>query len=348
MTNKVEDIRIGFIGAGANTRLRHIPGFKAMDGVKLISVSNRSLESSQRIATEHNIPVVYSNWRELVDAEDTNAICIGTWPNMHCTLVLAALENDKHVLTEARMATDATEAHIMLEASKQNPHLVTQIVTGPMTLKIEATVQDMIAQGYLGRPLAINMRINQNNFIDTEGPHHWRHDRDSSGYNILQMGIWYECLMRLVGPATRVTAMTKVGVSQRLDDAGYLHPISVPDHVDIICEMACGAQANLSFSAITGLASSGEIWLHGSEGTLKIETSGMKLFGGRKGDQVLSEIQITAEKEGLWRVEEEFINAIRGKEKVTHTNFEDGVKYMEFTEAVTRSAQEGKSISLPL
>jgi hypothetical protein len=33
---------------------------------------------------------------------------------------------------------------------------------------------------------------------------------------------------------------------------------------------------------------------------------------------------------------------------VTRTTFEDGVRYMEFTEAVLRSAQSGQSIGLPL
>ena len=68
----------------------------------------------------------------------------------------------------------------------------------------------------------------------------------------------------------------------------------------------------------------------------------------RRGDEALSEIVIPPEKQGDWRVEEEFINAIRGLETVTHTSFEDGVKYMEFTEAVTRSAQAGTRIFLPL
>ena len=47
-------------------------------------------------------------------------------------------------------------------------------------------------------------------------------------------------------------------------------------------------------------------------------------------------------------MEEEFISAIRGNEKVTYTSFEDGVRYMEFTEAVARSAQSGKMVRLPL
>jgi predicted dehydrogenase len=57
---------------------------------------------------------------------------------------------------------------------------------------------------------------------------------------------------------------------------------------------------------------------------------------------------IPPEEHGRWRVEEEFINAIRGREKVTRTRFEDGVRYMEFTEAVIRSAQSGQAVNLPL
>ena len=43
---------------------------------------------------------------------------------------------------------------------------------------------------------------------------------------------------------------------------------------------------------------------------------------------------------GGWRVEDEFISAIRGQEEITHTDFATGVKYMEFTEAVYRSRQQ--------
>jgi predicted dehydrogenase len=70
--------------------------------------------------------------------------------------------------------------------------------------------------------------------------------------------------------------------------------------------------------------------------------------GGRRGDKQLQNLRVPPDKQGTWRVEEEFVNAIRGKEKVVLTNFEDGIRYMEFTEAVTRSAQTGQAVSLPL
>jgi hypothetical protein len=47
-------------------------------------------------------------------------------------------------------------------------------------------------------------------------------------------------------------------------------------------------------------------------------------------------------------VEEEFVGAIRGQEQVRYTDFETGVRYMEFTEAVATSAAQGRAVALPL
>ena len=343
-----DTVRIGFVGAGANTTLRHIPGFKEIEGVDLVSVANRSRASGQRIADEYGIHQVFDNWVDLVEDPDTNAICIGTWPYMHHALVLAALEYDKHVITEARMAMDGAQARDMLYAARLKPNLVTQIVPSPMTLKVDETIQELIADGYLGDVLSVDVAVRQGGFIDRDAPFHWRHNRDLSGYNIMSMGIWYEAMMRWVGHATSVTALTRVNVKSRRDAAGATRHISIPDQIEVLCELESGAVARLGMSTVFGLAPAPEAWLFGTEGTLRVDGGSMTLYGGRRGDSGLSEIAIPPEKQGSWRVEEEFINAIRGKEQVTHTSFEDGVKYMEFTEAVTRSAESGQSVNLPL
>jgi predicted dehydrogenase len=345
--NMGETIRVGIAGAGANSRAKHIPGFQAIDGVEVVGVGNRSRESGQRVADEFGIKLVFDDWQELVQSPDIDAVCIGTWPYMHCPITLAALEAGKHVLTEARMAMDATEARAMLHASRRHPRLVTQVVPSPFTLKVDRTIQDIIGSDYLGNIIAIELRATQGSFPDFGGGLHWRNDRDLSGYNILNMGIWYESLMRWVGPATEVYAMTRVAVSQRRDTDGMMRPVTVPDHVDVLCQIG-DAQAHLAFSAVTGLGTAGDVWLFGTEGTLHLDTASMKPSGGRRGARSLEEIPISPEKEASWRVEEEFIGAIRGQETVKRTSFEDGAAYMEFTEAVTKSAQSRKSVSLPL
>ena len=183
-------------------------------------------------------------------------------------------------------------------------------------------------------------------FWDTETPLQWRQDFDLSGLNIMSMGIWYEALMRWIGEATRISAMGKTFVKMRPDEDGVMRSVRIPEHIDVIGELACGAQLHMQISAVTGLAGAPEVFIFGSLGTLRF--SGNKLYGGQKGDEALNEIDIPSEEEGGWRVEQEFVNAIRGEETITHTDFDTGVKYMEFTEAVSRSMSSGAAISLPL
>ena len=46
-----DSIRVGIIGAGANTRDRHIPGLQAIDGVEIVAVCNRSQASGERVGS---------------------------------------------------------------------------------------------------------------------------------------------------------------------------------------------------------------------------------------------------------------------------------------------------------
>lgn len=345
---KERNVRIGLVGAGGNMRAKHIPGFQAIEGVEIVSVANRSRESAERVAAEFDIPKVYDTWAELVDAGDTDAICIGTWPYVHCAVTLSALECNKHVLCEARMAMNAHEARIMLDAARNNPHLVAQVVPAPMTLELDRTISDLIAEGYLGELLAVEIRATSREFVDRKSALTWRQDAELSGCSALALGIYYEIMMRWVGPAVCVAAMTRVHVPYRKNADGRLRAVTVPDHIEVLCELASGAIARLNFSAVTGLGPSNEAWLFGSEGTLRVNLDAKTVFGGKRGDAELGEIPIPPEKRGGWRVEEEFVNSIRGKEAVRLTRFEDGVRYMEFTEAVARAAQSGQSMSLPL
>ena len=340
-------IRIGIVSAGRNTIDQHIPGLQAIDGVEIASVCNRSRASSELVAQQFGIPTIYESWAELIEAPDTDAIVIGTWPYRHCALTLAAVSAGKHVLCEARMAMNADEARMMRDAAHENPDLVAQIVPSPMTLWVDKTIRLRIADGYIGDLLTVEIRSSSGVFLDKTGPMQWRKDFDLSGLNIMSLGIWYEALMRWVGDATRVMAMGKTFVKMRKDpETGLMRAARIPEHVDVLMDLACGAQGRITVTSVQGLISVSEIILCGSEGTLWVK--GETLYGGRRGDVELQEITIPDSDRGAWRVEEEFINTIRGKEQTTHTTFEDGLKYMQFTEAVSRSMADSKAIALPL
>jgi predicted dehydrogenase len=176
-------IRIGIVGAGNNTRVRHIPGLQAIPGIEIVSVCNRSRESSQRAADAFHIPKIYDDWRELVAADDTDAIMIGTWPYMHREISCAVLAAGKHVMCEARMAMNAAEAHAMLAASQAHPNQIAQIVPSPFTFRVDRTIQELLADGYLGELYAMTVRGATPAFADANAPLHWRQRQELSGYN---------------------------------------------------------------------------------------------------------------------------------------------------------------------
>ena len=343
-----DNIRVGIIGAGGIVLLRHIPGLKKIDGVTLVSVCNRSRASSEKIAREHGIETIYDDWRELVNAGDTDAVFVGTWPYLHCPATLATLAAGKHVFTQARMAMNASEARKMLAASRRNPHLVTQICPAPHTLAVDRTVRRLIVEGYLGDLLAIEI-CDGGAFIDRDAPLHWRNDESLSGMNIMTMGMLYETILKWVGPATRITALASTFVKARRVDDGTLRATTIPDHLVVLGELACGAQLTLQTSSVMGHGWSG-VTVYGSEATLRYKLFDDKLYAARRGDggdDPFKPIDIPASEFGPWRAEEEFVGAIRGQEQVTHINFVDGVRYMEFSEAVHRSLREQRTVAVP-
>ena len=159
-----DTLRIGIIGAGANTRSRHIPGLRTQNSVEIVGVANRSLASSQKAAKELDIPKAYGDWTEIIADKTIDAVCIGTWPYTHAEMTIAALDAGKHVLCEARMAMNAREAHAMLAASRRNPSRIAQIVPAPMTLPVDRTIADTIAGGAIGNVIAIDLRVSTGDY----------------------------------------------------------------------------------------------------------------------------------------------------------------------------------------
>lgn len=343
-------LRIGVVGAGRNTRLHHIPKLRKIEGVEIVAVANRTRASSEAAAKELNIPRVHDDWRQLVNDPGIDAVVIGTWPYLHCPITLAALAAGKHVLTEARLAMNADEARQMLAASRARPDLVTQVVPGPTTFLADPMVMQLLAEGYIGELQSVDLHVSTG-LVNHDAALTWRMSREYSGVNILSMGIWYECISRWVGPATAVMARTRVATPYRKDpERGERRAVDVPDHVEVLADLANGAIARLHWSAVAGFMPGPEVWLYGSEGTLRLEQlerDNLRLSGARRGDKAMAVIEIPEDKKYRWRVEEEFVSAIRGHEPVRRTSFADAVHYMDFSEAVHISSREGRRVALP-
>jgi predicted dehydrogenase len=347
-------LRIGLVGAGANTRTRHIPGLRAIEGVEVVAVCNRRPESSAAAAREFGIPRRFDAWQDLVADPAIDAVVIGTWPYLHCPVTLAALAAGKHVLTEARLAMNAAEAHHMAAEARRHPDLVAQVVPSPFGLAGNAVVRELIQGGFLGELREIEVVGRGGSLADANAPLHWRQDGTLSGLNMLQLGILHETLMRWVPPPVRVLAQVHAFIPTRLDpEGGVRRRVGTPDSVQALAILDGGARVTYQMSGVAPVGGGMWIRMFGSEGMLHYDLETDRLSGLTRaersaGTTTVRDIAIPPEKRGGWRVEADFVDSIRTGAPVRFTDFTAGVAYMEFTEAVARSAETGEAVHLPL
>lgn len=343
------ELRVGIVGAGQITRTRHLPGFRKLPGVRIVGVCNRHRESAARVARDFDIPRVYGNWEELIHDREVDAVVIGAWPYLHCPVTLAALEAGKHVLTQARMAMNAREAQRMLDKSREWPALTAMIVPSPYGLTGESFVRSLIDDGYLGKLREVHVDSLNSDLADPVTPLGWRQMTRYSGFNILTLGILYETLLRWIAPANYVIAYASKLIGQRFDpELGKTARVGTPDSVQVITTNEDHSVGVYRLSAVTWHEKSLSVALHGSEGTLVYDFLRDEIRGARRSEPSLAVLPIPDDLRGGWHVEEEFVAAIRGERPVTHTSFETGVRYMQFTEAVARSSRHQSPVTLPL
>ena len=351
-----QHLRIGLVGAGANTRARHIPGLRDLPDVTIVAVCNRRPTSTRAVAREHGISRTFEHWQDLVADPDIDAVVIGTWPYLHCPVTLAALESGKHVLTEARMSLNAAEAHEMLAASRRSPGLIAQVVPSPYGFKGHRVMTDLLQAGYLGELREVYAFSLSTSLADPAAPLSWRQDAALSGFNMLSLGILHETLLRWAPPPVRVLSQVHAFVPTRIDpESGVRRAVGTPDSVQVLAVLENGARAVYHLSGVTAFGQGMGIWLYGTAGVLHYDLAADRIRGAsrRAGPATLrsdelQEIPIPQDKAYTWRVEADFVEAIRGGAPVRFTDFATGVAYMEFTEAVARSAQRDEAVDLPL
>ncbi|HEY7152933.1 MAG TPA: Gfo/Idh/MocA family oxidoreductase, partial [Gemmataceae bacterium] len=245
-------LRVGLIGAGANTRLRHIPGLQALPNVEIAAVCNRRPASTVAVAREFNVPHTYERWEDLIADPAIDAVVIGAWPYLHRPVTLAALAAGKHVLTEARMSLNAAEAHEMLKAARRHPKLVCQIVPSPYGLKGDTVMRELLREGFLGELREVHVFSRHGALADLAAPLSWRQDAALSGVNMLALGIVHETLLRWAPPPLRVLAQAHAFTPERIDpESGVRRAVGTPDSVQALAVLENGVRVSYHLSGAT-------------------------------------------------------------------------------------------------
>lgn len=109
--------RIAVIGAGWAARIAHLPAYAA-NGVTPVAIADLNEGVAAEQAKRHQIPRVYTDWREMLAEEKPDAVSVCV-PNVHHREpVLGCLAAGAQVLCEKPLATSVAEAEEMFAAAK--------------------------------------------------------------------------------------------------------------------------------------------------------------------------------------------------------------------------------------
>ena len=340
----MQQIRVGIIGAGAVAQARHIPRLSAIEGVELAMVWNRTLAKAEGVAREFGFGQAVSDWQQIAESQDIDAIVIATPPGTHHEMTLASLAGGKHVLCQARMSRNLKEAHEMRNAAAASGK-VTCLYPPLPGLKGDRTMLRLLHdEDYVGELREIRV-------VGMAAPaprdsYDWRRDPDVTGLHLLTMGMWIEVLNRWVGPATSLAAKAGYHIDKVSNSDGEMVDATVPDSIAISADLECGAAASYHFSTEASFAGPHKIELYGSKGALVYTLFGDEIHGATAGMSSMQPIEPAPDEIRLQTTDAEFIQSIREGTPV-HPSFDEGVQYMEFCEAVGQSVMFDKVVDLP-
>ncbi len=319
-------IRIGAIGAGGNAR-GHIGRLHGMDGVEVVAIvdpSENALEAAAGLEGIADVPT-FDDHKKMLAKVETDAVMISTPHTLHFEQIMDSLDARKHVLCEKPMVCTTDDALAVIE--KYNAVGVVMLVSYQrhMTASFRYC-RERIASGDLGKVIFVNSLQSQAWYNSQVGKGTWRSKMkwsgggqlNDSGSHLIDIVLWMTDLQ----PDEVFAYQDNMG-----SEVDILSAINVRFDGGAICNFAV-----VGHQSWPGMFEETTIWL--DNGQLAI-----------RGNEVWEWVGNDAEKRVIsgddlgrtWPPDENFIQAIRGKEEV-QSKPEDALKVIQLSEAAWASA----------
>ena len=109
----------GLIGTGKIADDRILPGINAFKGNKLVAVVSREQARADAFAKKFGAQHAYTKYADMLANPDVQVVAIHTPNSLHCEEVLAAARAGKHVFCDKPMATTVADAERMVAACEK-------------------------------------------------------------------------------------------------------------------------------------------------------------------------------------------------------------------------------------
>ena len=190
-------LKAGVIGTGIIGK-SHIRGYADMaDDVEIVAVADLDKAEVDRVAKEHNIPNVFTDYKDLlkIDEIDCVDVCL---PNfLHSPVTVAALKAGKNVYCEKPMARNGEEAQKMFDAAKKREKMLAVQLSSLFSPQARAAKQ-IVDDGVLGRIYYVktsHYRRRGRVYVDGYATPHFVQKDKSGGGALADMAVYHMALM---------------------------------------------------------------------------------------------------------------------------------------------------------
>ena len=144
----MEKFRFGIIGA-ANIAKTFCDAVNRLENVEVVAVASRTDGKAEKFANENNIESFYSDYEEMLERQDIDAVYIATTHNFHYENAILALNYNKHILCEKAFTLTKEMAETIFGMAK-NKNLFVMEAMWSRFLPAIKKAKEWIDSGILG------------------------------------------------------------------------------------------------------------------------------------------------------------------------------------------------------
>ncbi len=357
-----ETVGIGFIGTGFARKVQ-IPAFLRCENVEIASVASGSLANAESTAREFNIPHFTDDWRETIDSENVDLVCITTPPAQHFEQTLYAIERGKHILGEKPMAMNASEAEEMTAKAAEKGILA--LIDHELRFQNgRQKAFQMLRDNAIGKVRHARYTFRNPQRGDANIKWNWWSDKMQGGGALGAIGSHIiDSLLWLTGAEiSEIFCQLQTHVKQRRDASDDLKEVSTDDEFNLILRFADGdltedATGSVSVSMVEYPDYQHFVEFSGTRGAMRIGYKGELFISEGANNWREIETKIGSGVDGVFdsgfpggfvAFAPKIVEAIRqGAAEIKHAaTFADGLKVQKVIDAAHESNEKGMLVKV--
>lgn len=221
-------VKVGVVGCGVVSSAYYLPCLMNMSNVELVAICDLDEERVSISKDLFRAKEIYTNYYEMIEKADIEAVFILTGPGTHYKFTLAAISANKHVLLQKPMALDFNEAKAIAEATrKTNLKVLIEPSENSLLNRALIPVRNLIDKGVLGKPYwfqYFDPRPETDHPSLGGNPYGSEafYTKDSGG-ELFDYPYAPNLIVSLLGPCKTVSALAKLSIPERqiVPEVGY-------------------------------------------------------------------------------------------------------------------------------